>query len=154
MCHVPALRDSQGNWHRTAEEKAQLLADTFAAKYSLEEAEENEYSDLGSLGEAEQDWTLGTEADAEKVLAALREDSGTGPDGVPTRVLKHCAKQLAGPLLKLARSSLAWGFWPELCAAALDCAIVQKGCSLAARQLQRSALDLPAGQGYRKTTTA
>ena len=44
VCHVPALKDSQGVWHRTAEEKAQLLADTFAKKYASDTPEDNKYS--------------------------------------------------------------------------------------------------------------
>ena len=38
----------------------------------------------------------------EKTLAALREDSATGPDAVPTRALRRLAKVLAVPVHKLA----------------------------------------------------
>lgn len=181
VCHVPALRASNDVWHRTPGDKAQLVADTFAAKYTLAEAEENEYSVLcgahssahssahsgdhsrahssadcrahssahsgahcsahssahysahsgahasahfrdttahfapdATQGPPTTDWTLGSESDALQVLTELRADSGTGPEGVPARVLKYCAAQLARPLLLLAASALAWGRWPEV----------------------------------------
>ena len=45
-------------------------------------------------------------------MAALREDSATGPDGLPTRLLKTCAAELAKPVHKLARNVLCSGRWP------------------------------------------
>ena len=47
-----------------------------------------------------------------KVLKALREDSGTGPDQLATRVLKKCAVVLAIPVAVLVRIILLHGNWP------------------------------------------
>ena len=44
----------------------------------------------------------------------LKNDSATGPDELPTRILTECAKQLAEPFCMLAKLILAQGRWPEL----------------------------------------
>lgn len=46
-------------------------------------------------------------------MEALDEQSGTGPDLLPARILKHCAAQLAYPILQLAMLILDSGEWPE-----------------------------------------
>ena len=50
---------------------------------------------------------------AQHILESLRDDSATGPDNLPTHVLKTCARLLAAPLQKLAMRILAEGRWPE-----------------------------------------
>ena len=40
-------------------------------------------------------------------------DSATGPDHVPTRILKECAGELDVPLVKLARRIVSTGVWPS-----------------------------------------
>ena len=84
---MPALKQSNGEWQLQAEDKAQLLADTFADKCKLRPAEENQYSLLTQTTEEVPDWEIGTETDAEKTLEALRADSATGPDRVPAKAL-------------------------------------------------------------------
>ena len=44
----------------------------------------------------------------------LREDSATGPDLVPTRMIKRCAASLAVPVYLLAMTVLRTGRWPGL----------------------------------------
>ena len=51
--------------------------------------------------------------DAEKIMQKLDESSATGPDKVPTKILKRCAQALALPVAMLAQSILATGRWPE-----------------------------------------
>ena len=112
VTHAPALKDEEGNWYRASQVKADLFADTFEAKYKLNEEKENEYTELHALHFDTDDWDLGTQEEVEKTLAALREDSATGPDGLPTRLLKNCAKELAKRVHKLARNVLCSGRWP------------------------------------------
>ena len=67
-----------------------------------------------TTAEEVEDWDLPPVAAAEKTLQALRDDSATGPDGVPTRVLKRCAAELAGAFLRLAKTVLRTGRWPTV----------------------------------------
>ena len=53
-------------------------------------------------------------AAAKNIMAHLREDSATGLDKVPTRIIKKCASALAMPVYLLAIAILASGRWPEL----------------------------------------
>ena len=46
-------------------------------------------------------------------LNGFRDDSGTGPDECPARILKMCAKELALPLTMLITRILACMEWPE-----------------------------------------
>ena len=48
------------------------------------------------------------------VLSALREDSATGPDLLPARVLKHCARQLAKPISMLILRIISTMEWPAI----------------------------------------
>ena len=50
---------------------------------------------------------------ASRFLAELDISSGTGPDLLPTRILKTMAKELGLPFAKLARLIIYWGIWPR-----------------------------------------
>ena len=43
----------------------------------------------------------------------MDENSATGPDGLPSMVLKMCAKELALPVTKLLNMMLRQGRWPK-----------------------------------------
>ena len=49
-----------------------------------------------------------------QILRGLRDDSGTGPDHLFTKILKNCAKSLERPITMMARKVLTSGRWPEL----------------------------------------
>ena len=102
VTHAPALKDETGKWYRAAKEKADLFANSLKANYTLNEEKENEYTELLPSHWGTTDWSLRTQEEVEKTLATLRVDSSTGPDGLPTRLLKNCAKELAKPVHKLA----------------------------------------------------
>ena len=51
---------------------------------------------------------------AQTCLQQLDEDSATGPDKIPARVLKRCAVQLAEPVYLLGLAILDSGVWPAL----------------------------------------
>ena len=112
-CNIPALKDTGGNWVTTARGKADLFVETFSAKYILHAAEENEYSFLAEATAVRGGWSLPTEEQAKEVLKALRADSATGPDLVPTRLLKECADELAHPLLLSGQRIMETKRWPE-----------------------------------------
>ena len=50
---------------------------------------------------------------AAKILRGLQEDSATGPDLLPTKMLRECADALAKPFRMLALLILQQGVWPE-----------------------------------------
>ena len=53
------------------------------------------------------------ERDVKRILANLREDHATGPDGIPAVVFKRLAKVLGLPFAILTRRMLAEATWPE-----------------------------------------
>ena len=109
---IPVLKDKNGNWAVQAGDKADILADTFASKHRLLPREINAYSGYWPVNSHDNFVPIRTRA-AQRVLAALRIDSGTGQDGVATRVLKTCAHELAVPLAILARMIIDESRWPE-----------------------------------------
>ena len=52
---IPALKVDNGEWVRTAEGKANLLAEAFKSKYHIHGIEENRYSPLAPV---EADWNI------------------------------------------------------------------------------------------------
>ena len=111
---VQALKSSTGDWARSPAEKAELLADTFAAKSVLPDISANEYSAIPSTALGPDVFLPIRTKDVRRVLQKLKEDSATGPDGVATRVLKNCADGLALPLAIILRQMLACGCWPTV----------------------------------------
>ena len=145
VSHAPALKDEKGKWHRAPKEKADLFASTFAAKYKLNEEKANEYTELLTLDLDTEDWHLRTEKEVEKTLAALREDSATGPDGLPARLLKTCYR--TGETFAQAGKESTF-HWTVACrlVCPLDSATAQEGLNLETWQLQRSALNCSTGK--------
>jgi hypothetical protein len=94
--------------------KADLLSETFSKKYGLAAEEQNDYTRLANhQGQGQRGLKQLHEKDAETILHNLREDSGTGPDGLPARILKNCAVALARPVLLLSMCILTSGVWPQ-----------------------------------------
>ena len=97
-----------------AKDKADLLARTFQNKCVLKEAATNDYTEVDiSTGRCMVAPTAVTVKMAEQELTKLDVDSATGPDQLPARILKECAKQLAKPICKLANLIVKHGHWPE-----------------------------------------
>ncbi len=111
--NIPPLRETGGDWVMEASAKADLFAKTFSDKYTLRDAEENVFStvvDLPATDHCENDPTA---EDAYNILHSLEEDSASGPDLLPTRILKHCAAQLAIPFAMLGHIIMREGRWPK-----------------------------------------
>ena len=115
-CSIPALKSSDGIWVRDSQGKADLLAETLSGKYSLPAQCENEYTELKprQLQWLQDRAEFLTPEAAQKIMSNLREDSATGPDAVPTRIIKRCSAVLAYPVYLLGMSILATGQWPCL----------------------------------------
>ena len=68
-CSVPALKNTDNSWATTAQAKADLLATTLSAKYTLPDQVANEYTELEQHNE-EEEWELQDEGFAKKTLEA------------------------------------------------------------------------------------
>ena len=55
-----------------------------------------------------------SEGAVQQKLEGLSENSSTGPDLLPTRILRECAAALAKPILMLFNIILRTGLWPEI----------------------------------------
>ena len=110
---IPALKSEEGVWVHAPTTKADLLARTFSSKNILPERVANEYTDLEGTAFQQKKLRTLQLGEAAKTMEALDEQSGTGPDLLPARILKHCAAQLAYPILQLAMLILDSGEWPE-----------------------------------------
>ena len=99
-------------------EKAELFRDTFTSKFVLPDPVTNRFSPIAAQPPPQclqqQEFTLPGEETVEHTLAKLKEDSSTGPDLLPTRILKKLAKELAAPLRRLILRILREGKWPSL----------------------------------------
>ncbi len=123
---VPALKGPDGVWARTAEDKANLLADTFTSKWVLPAQQQNAYSDLLTQDAAPDSFVPLRSRQAQKVLFALDEHSATGPDGIPAKLLRTLSKELAAPFGKLARCIVHCGAWPVIWICHWICALHKK----------------------------
>ena len=94
-------------------EKANCFVTAFESKNLMPDEEANEYSDI-PYSHPIFHCGLPTVEATEKALASLDEDSALGPDLVPTRILKRCAKALAPILHLLLLAILKFGEWPTL----------------------------------------
>ena len=109
---IPALQSSSGEWINDSCAKSCLLADHFRSKFVVPPIESNEFSVAWPVQHWDGFVPIRVTGVA-KVLAQLDADSGTGPDGLSTRVLKVCAQELAVPLAKLVRRIVVLGLWPS-----------------------------------------
>ena len=109
---IPALKTDSG-WVFNSAAKANEFANTFSAKFFLPDPVENEFTDPPADAISQQSFLRPLRRrDAEKILKLLSADSGSGPDGLSTRILRECASSLAYPFVLLCRIILASGRWP------------------------------------------
>ena len=108
------LRSNTGEWILHAEQKANLFAKAFSSKIGLPELVTNAYTDVIDKSTGATSGLLPLRPrHALRFLKGLREDSGTGPDLLPTMILKRCAKTLALPTSIIARLVLTRHHWPR-----------------------------------------
>ena len=109
---IPPLQSADG-WAKDPVDKATLLSQTFAAKSKLSPAETNEFTPvIASSSSLDRFLRLRVRA-VKKILKDLDESSGTGPDALPSIILRRCASALALPITLLARKCLNEGRWPN-----------------------------------------
>ena len=86
---IPALQFANGSWAMDSKSKADLLADTFCAKWVLPAVCPNRFSEVANFSDARaSNFHLIRSRSAACVLSKLRADSASGPDGVSARVFE------------------------------------------------------------------
>jgi len=127
LSSILALKTEDGTWILESGGKADLLAKTFSGKYVLSAQEENSYSDLQISSLVQREVPEPTEPLVAEITSKLKEESGTGPDDLPARVLKRFANILAIPIVILLRIILRTGRWPELWLEHWICPLYKRG---------------------------
>ena len=111
---VPPWKQNDGNWAITLKEKANLLSRTFTEKCVLPAEELNDYSEILQNDAPSMSGFLPLRVrHTRSFLKQLQEDSATGLDLLPARILKECSAALALPITLLNRNILFHGIWPE-----------------------------------------
>jgi hypothetical protein len=129
---VSPLKAPVGEWITEAVGKANVLAQTFAAKSKLPPAaDEERIAVLDALpsGSSLSGFLALRRRVACKVLKDLKPDTATGTDNLPARILKRCAKQLDLPVVLLARLLLFNGHWPSTWSLHRICPLYKKGAA-------------------------
>ena len=103
MQTIPALKSDECAWVQEAKATADLFAVSFNGKNVLPDEVVNAYTSIQRITQQQKVGRPWSESEVCIVLEALDENSGAGPDMVPTRILKYCAKELSVPILKLVR---------------------------------------------------
>ena len=110
---IPALKSNDGAWVLDAQGKADLFPVTFAGKCKLRRLCHNSYTVCTQCLVLQTSVVCASVEQFMAVLAGLRDDSSTGPDLLPARILKRCAEQPAKPLQSLLQRMLETKERPE-----------------------------------------
>ena len=97
---IPTLKSEHGEWAHAPADKADLIARTLDGKNVLPIQLKNQYSYVEANRYKQKGLKSLQQKSSAEVLQALCEQSGTGPDLLPARILKNCASQLCPPLCK------------------------------------------------------
>ena len=109
--NIPVIEEN-GNAHTTARDKAEAFCKIFAEKCRLPHADAPPPI-LDVETEASLDNITFRPKNVRKQLRRLKPDKATGPDRIPTRVLKECAAELATPLSHLFHLCFRRGKFPS-----------------------------------------
>jgi len=119
---IPALRQKEDNgkgkkplWIIDPLEKANLLAKTFANKCRLPPPPSvpNTNHDPKDPKQRMTDFMLVRQRWVRRALQELDENKATGPDELPSRILKKCGPELEYPITLLVRLIATTGEWPD-----------------------------------------
>ena len=109
---IPPLK-SGSEWITDSKGKANLLAETMAAKNELPP----EAVDCPFFGHADYEFDEFIALRTRKtcsLMQKLDENKATGPDRIPAKIIKRLAKFLAQPFTVICRRLLAEGCWPKV----------------------------------------
>ena len=108
---IPPQMTSSGNLATSPKHKANGLNQQFQSVFSSENTQELPRVD--DLGIPNLPPLMITEPGVYKLLTDLKEHKASGPDGVPARVLKHCADSVAPVLQKIFQTSIDNKYLPQ-----------------------------------------
>ena len=111
---TPAIRDANGILTQDAKGKAEAFSTAMRNKFTLPAAAENQYTPVPVLPIGRCFTNKLLFVFAVNFLGSLASNSATGPDDVPARFLRECAKELAQPLMLLTEIILSSAIWPEI----------------------------------------
>ena len=134
---IPALKSNDGEWVLDAQGKANLFAVTFAEKCKLPRLCCNTYTVCTQCHELQTSVVCPSVEQCMAVMTSLRDDSSTGPDLLPARILKRCAEQLAKPLQSLLQLISVTKSWPQFLRHSPHCTIVE-GCRATNASIDRA----------------
>ena len=98
--------------HITAREKAEVFCTAFAQKCHLQDASAPAPHIKQSTSCTIENITFKPK-DINRLLKGLKPDKASGPDQIPTRVLKECSAELASPLCRLFSRCFSSGIFPS-----------------------------------------
>ena len=93
---ISALQGSDAVWAREPKAKANLLANTLSSKCFLPKLVRNELY-AHQQQRVTHVFVTVRSSHVAQVLKKIDTDSGTGPDGLASRVLKECAREMGLP---------------------------------------------------------
>ena len=108
---IPVI-EHQNIAHITARDKAEIFCKTFAEKCCLQGAEDQAPDVSRSTTKSINKVTFKPK-DVRKLLQHVKSDKATGPDQIPTRVLRECSAELTSPLCRLFDLCLSNGVFPS-----------------------------------------
>ena len=115
---IPTLIDEQHHEYTSSRSKADRLAEFFSAKCSLGDRDltDQDLPDQASSKPAVSSFANVhfRVATVKRHLSRLDVSKATGPDGIPARVLKECAVELAAPLSSLFSLCFRTGIQPTM----------------------------------------
>jgi len=127
---IPPLRDGT-KWVNDPKDKADLFAKTFDTKANLPD----ESVDCPFFGKPDVEFdefvALRTRYTL-KILKGLDESKATGPDRIPSSILKRIANEIAGPFTVLCRRLLREACWPRIWRLHLICPLYKRGSAFSA----------------------
>ena len=127
---IPPLRDGN-KWVNDPKDKADLFAKTFDAKAKLP-AESVDCPFFGRPDVEYDEFVALRTRYTLKILKGLDESKATGPDCIPSSILKHIANEIAGPLVVLCRRLLREACWSRIWRLHLICPLYKRGSAFSA----------------------
>ena len=108
---IPVLKKND-QLYSTSQQKAEILASTFANKFRVDGAEDPS-PELNKTTSTSMSNFVFKPKTIRQILKNLKIEKATGPDQIPNRVLKTCHAELASPLCRLFKMCFHYAVFPS-----------------------------------------